>query len=111
MKYIHGKEIEEYDNIATTVINEMKSLYNEDIADVPPNVLHLSKYQEWKIKNKYRKAEASSGKKCRFCEYLISCCSGKVYYKCKWLGISRSTATDIRLGHVCNLYNEFEDIK
>ena len=65
-----------------------------------------SKYQQWKYNNKYRKAD--SDKRCKNCKNLISklaiCPSEKNYYKCKLLGISSSSATDIRLSNVCDLF-------
>ena len=54
-----------------------------------------SKYLKWKFINQYKKAE--NNKCCKNCKHLIK----SKYYKCELLGISNSTATDIRLSNTC----------
>ena len=89
----------------------MKSLYGENISDIPLNTSNMSVYQEMKLKNKYHKAgDDEVSRKCRFCDNLISCCyHGKVYYKCRLIGVSRCDATDIRVGHTCNEFIEYKE--
>lgn len=59
-----------------------------------------SKYQRWKLKNNYRKAD--NGMRCANCKYIL----GTRFYKCKLLGLSCSSATDIRLSNVCDLFTQ-----
>ena len=59
-----------------------------------------SKYQQWKLENNYRKAD--NGMRCATCKNII----GTRFYKCKLLGLSSSSATDIRLSNVCDLWVE-----
>lgn len=67
-----------------------------------------SKYQRWKWENKYRKANENSCVRCAMCKHILSNCVGNSkYYKCELLGISSSSATDIRLSCVCDLFEEY----
>lgn len=60
-----------------------------------------SKYQKWKLENNYRKAD--NGMRCANCVNIV----GTRFYKCRLLGISSSSATDIRLSYVCNRFEEY----
>jgi hypothetical protein len=78
-----------------------KNLFNEmqefDIEKKP-----LSPYQKTKQQNNYRKS-IDKNVSCKTCIYkLESHHNGKTYYKCKIIGESFSSATDIRLKNVCN---------
>lgn len=59
------------------------------------------KYQKWKLENNYRKAD--NGMRCANCVNIV----GTRFYKCKLLGLSSSSATDIRLSYVCNRFEEY----
>ena len=65
--------------------------------------------QEFKAKNKYRKNDFF-WVRCEFCANCVrkfdeySSNPRKVYYKCKNLGLSSSTKTDVRRSYVCNLW-------
>jgi len=54
---------------------------------------------------RYRKAsdqEKKDGTICRFCIYrTVNDGYAKNYYKCSWIGVSSSEATDIRLSGTC----------
>lgn len=67
-----------------------------------------SKYQRWKHENGYRKAE-NKNQCCKYCIYLCANMpSTRAYYKCMMLGVSGSSATDVRLSYVCNLFERVE---
>jgi hypothetical protein len=69
---------------------------------------HMSLYQRIKARNHYQKS-FSKDKRCKNCaNCIVGDYHNKTYYKCKFIGISNSTATDIRAGNVCDL---FERIK
>ena len=67
-----------------------------------------SKYQIIKARNKYGLAKVSA----QSCKHCINCLrkrgNSKTFYKCKLIGCSASTATDIRLKDTCNKF-EFEN--
>jgi hypothetical protein len=69
-----------------------------------PDFGHMNTYQRTKARNHYRKS-FSKENKCKNCEF---CLSGnyhnKRYYKCKFIGVSNSPATDIKVNNVCDLY-------
>lgn len=96
----------------------MKSLYGEQIPDLPPILERIphGKYIDWKLDNKYRKAEYPGlGICCKTCVNKLSVHGGsKSYYKCSIMGVSASTASDIRLRNVCDKWerkNEQENRK
>lgn len=78
-----------------------------DIDEEPIQIKFKSKYQKWKYENKYRKADYLSDIRCQNCKNLFR---NQKYYKCKLLGISGSSATDIRLSNVCQNF-EIEGIE
>lgn len=44
---------------------------------------------------------------CKNCKYFVECTYNRKYFKCEKLGITSSSATDIRKSDVaCNLYEE-----
>lgn len=64
----------------------------------------LSKYQRWKMINNYRKSSDKS-QICKTCEYHISGkYRTKFLHKCNLLGLSHSSATDIKVFNVCDLF-------
>lgn len=76
-----------------------------EILEAPKSFTQLSKYQKFKAMNHYRKAEGE--KKCGNCaSHLGGGYHDKQYHKCKLIGLSHSMATDIRVGHVCDLHKE-----
>lgn len=72
-----------------------------DVDNEPIQIKFKSKYQKWKYENKYRKADNSM--RCANCKHII----GTRFYKCKLLGLSCSSATDIRLSNVCDRFEEY----
>lgn len=73
-----------------------------DVDNEPIPMSFKSQYQKWKYQNKYRKADDLSDIRCKNCKHrVIIHSSGKIYYKCRLIGISHSSATDIRLSNVC----------
>lgn len=81
-----------------------------DVDNEPIQIIFKSKYQKWKYLNKYCKAEKYSDIKCKNCRHrFITHSSGKIYYKCFLLGMSGSTATDIRLSNVCKNFVSKEE--
>jgi len=84
----------------------MKDLFGQEIVDVERKV--QSPYQKFKSFNHYRKSE-NKKERCKTCSSLIKkSYHSKNYYKCKLIGCSSSTATDIRLGNVCNKWKGSE---
>ena len=77
-----------------------------DVDNKPILITFRSKYQRWKYENGYTKADAYSDIRCQNCKHLIISRyaitpSERNYYKCELLGLSGSSATDIRLSNVC----------
>lgn len=60
------------------------------------------------IKSRWRKMYGYlDGKQCKECKYLGSYTANKKWYKCTLMGMSNSSATDIRLKDIaCNRYEE-----
>jgi hydrogenase maturation factor len=87
---------------------DMEQIKLFDYAETEVSPLRLySKYQKWKWEHKYKKADKNSKKNCDTCNhcYCSSIQGGrKHYYKCELLGFSNSSATDIRLSYVCDLF-------
>jgi len=68
---------------------------------------HLSLYQKFKIRNRYRKRTGKNN--CGNCgngELLEG--NTKNYRKCKRIGFSSSTATDVSRNYVCDLHKPQE---
>lgn len=75
------------------------------IGDLPPikvTARPRSKYQQWKLENNYRKADCE--KRCKHCKNLFVRQNQNRYYKCLLLGLSGSSATDVRLSNVCDKF-------
>ena len=81
----------------------MKSLFNDEIPDVPPKE-SKGKYAVWKKVNWYRKSDGD--KRCANCKYFYRTYHDKAYFKCELLGQSNSEATDIRASYVCNQFRK-----
>lgn len=87
----------------------MKQLHliNDLTFPIPPNIKlkPRSKYQQWKFDNNYCKA--NTDKRCKNCKNLVIKEEAyKKFHKCILLGLSSSSATDIRLNNVCNLFTQ-----
>jgi hypothetical protein len=81
----------------------MKSLFGEQIADIPtPKARGL--YQQWKRDHHYRKAVDE--KRCGKCAHLRNCGEHTTFFKCVLMGCSHSTATDIRKRNTCDLWEQ-----
>jgi hypothetical protein len=66
----------------------------------------LSKYQLFKLRYKYRKAETKD-KRCFSCaNHQLYEYHDKLYHKCSLMGESHSAATDIRISNVCAQFKE-----
>ena len=78
-----------------------------DVDNIPITMQFKSKYQKWKFNNNYRKADFMSDIRCKNCRYLITKQCSKIYNKCELLGISGSSATDIRLSNVCKNFEMY----
>jgi hypothetical protein len=74
----------------------------------PPKKKYQSKYQKFKAENHYRKGSLNPRKMCFFCKNLITLDQhhGRKHHKCTMLGLSSSSATDIRLSYICDQYEE-----
>ena len=85
---------------------EQLTLFDYEKPEIPP--IFYSKYQRWKWINKYRKANENSCVRCATCKHsfanMPNCTGVGKYYKCELLGRSSSSATDIRLSYVCDLF-------
>lgn len=72
----------------------------DEILEGQKTFTQLSKYQKFKVRNHYRKADGSA--RCWNCEqYLKFNYHDKNYHKCRLIGVSNSEATDIRMNNVC----------
>jgi hypothetical protein len=58
----------------------------------------------WKIRHSYGKSNGPS--KCGNCRFHIIKKYQNNYHKCTQLGISASSASDIRVGNVCELWQQ-----
>lgn len=90
----------------------MKDLFGQDITVEQyldnGNNAHDSEYMKFKKRNGYTKSWYMD-KRCGKCAHCFSKGQhGKNYYKCDLMGCSASPATDIRVGHVCNLFKKGE---
>jgi len=81
---------------------KQKDLFGQ-ITELPENG-QLTKMQRHAITNNYRPAEGRE--RCKNCKYLRTMQYNKRYYKCECVGVTHSMATDIRVNHVCDLYEE-----
>lgn len=76
-----------------------------DVGNEPITITFKSKYQKWKFEHNYSKADEYSDIRCANCIYCFKTQpSERAYYKCEKLGMSASSATDIRLSNVCDLF-------
>lgn len=81
----------------------MKSLFGDEIPDVEPAV-PIGSYQKTKFNNHYRRSKEDKIC-CKYCRYVgYFRYHDKGYYKCSIIGISHSTATDIRARNVCDRF-------
>ena len=55
-----------------------------------------------KIRN-YRKSEYKE-KKCGNCDHLVIKNFSKKYFKCELISLKASASSDVRVGHVCDLF-------
>ena len=82
----------------------MKSLFNEDIPDIPPQDADKEirgKFKKWKWENLYHRSQMGDIC-CKNCNNFVRTGAGnKTFFKCKVMGDSRSTASDIRANFVC----------
>jgi hypothetical protein len=79
-------------------------LFGTDIP-IPDKVklAHLSPYQRFKLANNYRKATGSD--RCCHCGSFIRCeYHDRQYFKCRQMGCSHGSATDIRRSYICNRF-------
>lgn len=60
------------------------------------------------LKQKFRSNYGfKDGYFCKNCKYFVECRYNRKYFKCEKLGITSSSATDIRKGDIaCSLYEE-----
>lgn len=83
----------------------MLDLFGIEVDDYQKKPRVLGIYQQFKHDNQYRETKSRT-EKCGLCKYCFSRAPHKAtYYKCELLGESMSAASDIRLSHVCNLFN------
>lgn len=84
---------------------KVKNLFGEmqELDEKIDNPVNQSSYQTHKKNVNYRLG--TSVECCKTCEHLLRVSGGsKTYNKCALIGDSRSTATDIRLRDVCDLW-------
>jgi hypothetical protein len=79
----------------------MKDLFGVEITELEylQNEQSHGHFKKWKLMNRYRRSQ-NMGKKCSLCKFFKH---GK-YKKCTVMGVSSSTASDIRSGYVCGLF-------
>ena len=91
-------------NIIKITMNNHKDLFGEDIKEDGIIKLHTGYCKRFKLKNNYRNS-TQYNEKCKNCSKLLyKRYRGKNYYKCILIGDSLSSATDIRVNHVCDLF-------
>lgn len=75
----------------------MKSIFDEEIPNISPaSIKTHGHFKEWKKNNLYHKAQFKEIS-CQRCKYF----SWGRFNKCKLMGISQSTASDIRASYLC----------
>lgn len=86
--------------------------------DIFGNAIDVEKIQSYPpprsgktLKSKFRNNYGfKDGFFCKNCKYFVECQYNRKYFKCEKLGITSSSATDIRKSDVaCNLYEEEKD--
>ncbi len=86
----------------------MKDLFDAEISDeyyLKVSHAPVTLIGKFTVKTHYRLSEDKE-KRCKTCEYLCYRDFSKRYYKCAHLGLSASCATDIRVNHVCDLWEQ-----
>lgn len=85
-------------------MTQLHFLSDSEMPIEPPKISpHESKYQRFKRKNNYRKADNAC--RCENCNNMFAkSCNGKIYYKCMAMGLSNCPATDIRKSYVCDMW-------
>ena len=84
----------------------MKSLFNEIIPDSIRSIVH-GHFVDWKVKSNYRKSDHKQIK-CMNCQNFLEInYHNKKYFKCNLMGMSSSSASDIRKGYVCRQFISF----
>lgn len=76
------------------------NLFGENV-EYPSPVKSISNYQKFKGWNNYRKSD-NPKMICGTCKHFTARVFDRTYFKCRLIGLSRSTVTDIAKGHVCN---------
>lgn len=83
----------------------MKDLFGEEVAEFEPRK-GTSPYIQFKGWYNYRLSD-SKDVRCKNCEHLLrQHHHDKKYKKCVLMGVSRSSATDIKVGHVCDKWQK-----
>lgn len=83
----------------------MKSIFGDNIPDVPP-VKPKGYFKEWKMMNLYHKS-VYGNVRCGNCASFID---GQ-FKKCRLMGQSASTASDIRNSYVCRHFERNTDAR
>lgn len=84
----------------------MKDLFGSEFSETTIKGGH---YQERKRQLEYKKSSEKS-KCCKLCKFAVCHTHQKNYYKCKLIGESSSSATDIRLNYVCKKFEEDKSV-
>ncbi len=84
----------------------MKDLFGYEVDELPKDKGRASKYQIWRNINYYRRAEDKE-MSCETCKNRATRHPNKrQYHKCILIGMSFSSATDIRLRDICNRWEK-----
>ena len=76
----------------------MKDLFGSEISEIETE--KRGYYSERKRQLEYKRS-INKNICCKVCKYCTYHKRTKIYYKCELIGISKSTATDIRTNFVC----------
>lgn len=87
----------------------MKSLFGDEIPDITQNEKNKQireVFKKWKFENLYHRSRMD-GICCKYCKEFLRTGSGNsTFFKCKIMGTSNSSASDIRANHVCRHFKQ-----
>jgi hypothetical protein len=86
----------------------MKDLFGNEISEV--ETVKKGYYAERKRQLEYKRS-FNKNMCCKVCKYCICNIRAKRYYKCELIGLSMSSATDIKVNFVCKKFVRKENEK
>lgn len=77
-----------------------------DLFNGMSEVVENSKNKGWEYVKKIRNYRKSTDKneRCKTCEHIVKKEYANIYYKCALMTLKASSTSDIRVNHVCDLF-------